>query len=142
MNIQTIDHDGKPAFVVVPVEEWNALLARLEERADVTEASRTLAAIEAGEEDFPADFAARLIGREHPLKVWREYRGLTLRALAVEVGVSPPALSKIETGKSRPRTATLSRLASALRCDMDDLWPASSRRPAGALPGRSHQDAA
>ena len=128
MTFQTINQDGKPAFVVVPVQEWNRLLARLEERADVAEARRTLTEIDAGAEDFPASFAARLIGREHPLKVWREYRGLTLRGLAAEVGVSSAALSKIETGKSRPRTATLSRLADALRCDMDDLWPGSRRQ--------------
>lgn len=128
MKIQTIDHNGKPAFVVVPVEEWTALIERLEERTDLAEATRTLTEMRAGAEDFPADFVKRLIGREHPLKVWREYRGLSLRALAAEVGVSSAALSKIETGKSRPRAATLARLAEALRCDMDDLWPASSGR--------------
>lgn len=128
MTIQTIEHDGKPAFVVVPVQEWNAILARLEDRADVQESSRTLARIETGEGTFPADFVARLTGREHPLKVWRGFRGLTLRALAAEVGVSSPALSKIETGKSCPSTATLSKLARALRCDMDDLLPAAPRR--------------
>lgn len=121
MNIQTIAQNGQTAFVVVPVAEWDALMARLEERDDIVEANRQLAAIRAGEETFPAEMLARLTRGESPLKVWREYRGLTLRALAAEIGISSAAVSKIETGKSHPTVATLSRLAIALGCDMEDL---------------------
>jgi DNA-binding XRE family transcriptional regulator len=128
MKVQTIEHDGKAAFVVVPVEQWNAILARLEERSDIDDAMRTLARIEGGDETYPMAFVERLMGREHPLRVWRDFRNFTLRALADAVGVSSAALSKIETGKSRPSTTTLLALARALHCDMDDLMPA----PAGA----------
>jgi DNA-binding XRE family transcriptional regulator len=121
MNIQTIAQNGQAAFVVVPVAEWDALMARLEERDDIVEANRQLAAIRAGEETLPAEMVARLTSGESPLKVWREYRGLTLRALAAEIGISSAAVSKIETGKSHPTVATLSRLAVALGCDMEDL---------------------
>jgi DNA-binding XRE family transcriptional regulator len=121
MNIQTIAQNGQAAFVVVPVAEWDALMARLEERDDIVEANRQLAAIRAGEETLPAEMVARLTSGESPLKVWREYRGLTLRVLAAEIGISSAAVSKIETGKSHPTVATLSRLAVALGCDMEDL---------------------
>jgi DNA-binding XRE family transcriptional regulator len=121
MNIQTIAQNGQAAFVVVPVAEWDALMARLEERDDIVEANRLLAALRAGEETLPAEMVARLISGESSLKVWREYRGLTLRALAAEIGISSAAVSKIETGKSHPTVATLSRLAVALGCDMEDL---------------------
>lgn len=121
MNIQTIAQDGQAAFVVVPVAEWDALMARLEERDDIAEANRQLAAIRAGEETLSVEMVTRLNSGESRLKVWREYRGLTLRALATEIGISSAAVSKIETGKSHPTVATLSRLAVALGCDMEDL---------------------
>lgn len=120
MNVQTIEQNGA-SFVVVPLAEWDALMARLEEREDGMDASQQLAAIRAGEETLPAEMVARLTSGESPLKVWREHRGYTLRALAAEIGISSAAVSKIETGKSQPTVATLSKLAAALGCDMEDL---------------------
>jgi DNA-binding XRE family transcriptional regulator len=121
MKLQTIKQNGQAAFVVAPIAEWDALMARLEERDDIAEASSQLAKIRAGEETLPAEVAARLTSGESPLKVWREYRGYTLRTLAAEIGISSAAVSKIETGKSHPTVATLSKLAAALGCDMEDL---------------------
>jgi len=121
MKLQTIDQNGRAAFVVVPIAEWDALMARLDEREDIADATRQMAAIRAGEETLPAEIVARLTSGENPLKVWREYRGFTLRALATEIGISSAAVSKIETGKSHPSVATLGKLAAALGCDMEDL---------------------
>ena len=121
MKLQTIEQNGQAAFVVVPIAEWNTLMARLEDREDIADAARQIAAIRAGEETLPAEIVARLTSGENPLKVWREYRGFTLRALATEIGISSAAVSKIETGKSHPSVATLGKLAAALGCDMEDL---------------------
>jgi len=121
MKLQTIEQNGQAAFVIVPIAEWDALMARLEEREDIADATRQMAAIRKGEETLPAEIVARLTSGINPLKVWREYRGFTLRALAAEIGISSAAVSKIETGKSRPSVATLTKLATALRCDMEDL---------------------
>ena len=41
------------------------------------------------------------------LRARREERGVSLRELARRLGVSPSALSQIETGKSRPSVGTL-----------------------------------
>lgn len=121
MKLQTIKQNGQAAFVVVPIAEWEALMARLEEREDIADAESQLARIRAGEETLPAGMVARLTSGESPLKVWREYRGYTLRALAAEIGISSAAVSKIETGKSQPSVATLGKLAATLGCDMEDL---------------------
>ncbi|TXT21311.1 MAG: XRE family transcriptional regulator [Gallionellaceae bacterium] len=121
MKLQTIKQNGQAAFVVVPVSEWEALMARLEEREDMADARSQLARIRAGEETLTADMVARLASSEPSLKVWREYRGYTLRALAAEIGISSAAVSKIETGKSQPTVATLGKLATVLGCDMEDL---------------------
>ena len=121
MKPQTIKQNGQAAFVVVPVAEWDALMARLEEREDIADATRQMAAIRAGDETLSAEIVARLTSGENPLKVWREYRGFTLRSLAAKIGISSAAVSKIETGKSHPTVATLGKLAAVLGCDMEDL---------------------
>ena len=87
-----------------------------------------MARIAAGDdESFPAELADRLLSGEHPLKVWREYRGLTLAQLGEVCGVSAAALSQIETGKREPSVGLLKKLAEALRVDMDDLVPSSAQ---------------
>jgi DNA-binding XRE family transcriptional regulator len=117
MNAQIIEMNGNPAFAVVPVSEWESLLARLEELEDLADAR-----VAAAGESFPVELADRLLAGESPLRVWREYRGLTLQALAESCGVTRQMLSMIERGKTAPSATLLSRLASALRCDMDDLY--------------------
>ncbi|MDA8164748.1 MAG: helix-turn-helix transcriptional regulator [Desulfobacteraceae bacterium] len=121
MKVQIIEHNGAPEYAVVPIGEWQALLDRLEELEDLSEARAVAAAIATGEETYPYEFVKRLATEEHPLKVWREYRGLTLAALAAACGVSRAALSQIENGKRSPSVELLVKLARALSCDMEDL---------------------
>lgn len=121
MNIQIIEHDGHPEYVVIPFAEWKSVADRLEELEDITEARSISSAIAAGEETFPHDFSKRLTSGESPLKVWREYRGLTLATLADRCSVSASALSQIEHGKRSPSVDLLGKLSQALNCDMDDL---------------------
>lgn len=116
MSAQIIELDGKAAFAVVPVGEWNDLLARLEALQDIVEARSAQV-----EESFPAEFADRLLAGESPLRVWRDYRGLSLQALAEQCGVTRQMLSMAERGKANPSADLLARLALALDCDMDDL---------------------
>lgn len=116
MSAQIIELNGVPAFAVVPVAEWNALLARLEEVQDIADAKSVRAS-----ETFPAEFADHLLSGESPLRVWRNYRGLTLQALAENCGVSRQMLSMIEHGKAKPSADLLGKLAGVLGCDMDDL---------------------
>lgn len=40
--------------------------------------------------------------------------------------ITPDAIAKIENGHRRPKTATLARMCSALRCEPGDLLPPSS----------------
>jgi transcriptional regulator with XRE-family HTH domain len=58
--------------------------------------------------------------REH-----REQRGLSLRELARRLGVSPSAISQIETGKSRPSVSTLYAIVSELGMSLDELFGAA-----------------
>jgi transcriptional regulator with XRE-family HTH domain len=58
----------------------------------------------------------------HRLRAERERRGLSLRKLAADVGISASALSQIETGRSRPSVTTLYALVSALGLSLDALF--------------------
>ena len=118
MSVQIIEENGKPAFAVVPMAEWDALIQRLEDLEDIAAGKKAET-----EENFPTEFVLRLLGGEHPLRVWREYRGMTLQALAEASGVTRSMLSMIENFKTKPSSELLSRLAAQLGCDMDDLYP-------------------
>ena len=117
MTVQIIEHEGQPAFALVPIAEWETILTRLEERQDIADARAAH-----DTESLPAALLDRLLdGAEHPLRVWRTHRGLTLARLAGQVGVSRQMLSMVETGRSQASADLLGRLAQALDCDMDDI---------------------
>jgi DNA-binding XRE family transcriptional regulator len=69
---------------------------------------------------IPAEFANRILDGESPVRVWREYRGLTEKGLAARVGISEAALGQIESG-DLSRVETLKRIAAALNVDLDDV---------------------
>jgi DNA-binding XRE family transcriptional regulator len=121
MNIQIIKHNGVPEYAIIPFDEWEKIISRMEEREDIRETRKISAAIAVGEETFPADFVKRLSSGESRLKVWREYRKLTLSKLAKTCGVSIPAISQIENAKRTPSVDLLIKLSKALSCDMEDL---------------------
>jgi transcriptional regulator with XRE-family HTH domain len=56
------------------------------------------------------------------LRARREDSGLSLRELARRLGISPSALSQIETGKSRPSVSTLYAIVSELGASLDELF--------------------
>lgn len=76
-----------------------------------------------GGERIPAAIVDRLADGESPVRVWREHRGLSLRALAERASLSPALLSEIENGKKEGSIKTLVSLARALDVDLDDLTP-------------------
>jgi DNA-binding XRE family transcriptional regulator len=121
MNIQIIEHNGAPEYAIVPFDKWEKIISRMEEMEDIRDARNISAAIGAGEETFSDDFVKRLSSGKNRLKVWREYRKLTLAKLAKACGVSIPAISQIENDKRTPSVDLLVKLSKALCCDMEDL---------------------
>lgn len=73
------------------------------------------------QERVPVELVDRLLAGENPVKVWREYRGPSQRALAGRTGLNFAYLSQIETGARKRTAATLKKLAQALGVDLDDL---------------------
>ena len=60
-------------------------------------------------------------------------RGITLRALARAVGVSPSLVSQFETGKSQPSVSTLYAITKALEISVEDVFDIED----GAVPVES-----
>ena len=73
------------------------------------------------QESFPLEVAERLIAGHSPVRVFRNYRGLTLDALADAVGLSKGYLSDIENGKKPGSVKTLNRIAAALGVEIGNL---------------------
>ncbi len=83
------------------------------------------------------------VGRR--LRAHRQRTNISLRELARRLGISPSAISQIETGKSLPSVSTLYAIVSELGMSLDELFsgetldsrPAApaARRPVQAAPG-------
>ncbi len=101
------------------------LYLELVEQAEMLQDSRDYDRIKSdldnGEETIPAEVVFALLDGENPVKVWREYRGLTQAREAAAAGVSVPYLSQIETGKRKPSLKVLREVAAVFQVTLDDL---------------------
>lgn len=108
--------------VTIPRAEYDRLCAAEEDFADLQAALAARARIKAGTDELvPAAVADRLIDGASPLKVWREYRGLSQSALARRSGVNRVQVADIEAGRTTGSVQTLRTLAYALGVTVDDL---------------------
>lgn len=122
MNAQIITTPSGERMVLLPEKDYEALLNAAEEAVDaeaVREFRRRMA--QGDEELVPSEVVDRLLAGDNPVRVWREHRGLSARALADEVGIAPGFLSQIETGKREGAVDTLKKIATALSLKVDDL---------------------
>ena len=118
-NDQTLTFSGKD-YTVVPREEFEALRDTVDEdEMDIAVARRVLE--DTNEEFVPFELAERIAAGVHPVRVWREYRGMTASNLAMESGIAQSYLSDIETGKKPGSVKALKRIAFALAIAVDDL---------------------
>ena len=122
-----MDEHGNTSNEVANLERKYEALARIIE--SLQEEVATLAAqlvadrIDRGEEILiPAEVTRRVfVDNVHPLKAFREWRGLTQQQLADEVGTAKNYISQIETGRSQPGGKLLHKLARALEVPADLL---------------------
>ena len=123
MSAQIIEKNGKAEFAVIPIDEYKLLLEKAEELDDVTAFDKAMYELEVGKDELvPAEIAKRLVsGKESPLKVWREFRGMTQEKLAEQAGISQGQVALIEGGKREGKVSVLKGLANALKVDLDDL---------------------
>lgn len=122
-KVQIIEKDGRPEFAVVPIELWERIREAAEEAEDIADAER----FEREDDGFrvPHEVVVAMHEGQHPVRAWREHRGLTQEALAAAAGISTPFLSQIEGGKRVGSLDTLRAIARALDVPLDALAAAA-----------------
>lgn len=95
--------DGKPAFVVIPYEQFRRM------KGGFTQGTVPNEVVQAS---FDQDISA--------LAAWREHLGLTQAEVALRMGISQAAYAQMERAR-RPRKATLEKVAAALGLDVEQL---------------------
>ena len=122
MSVQFIETDDGKRLAVLPEADYRALIEAKEESNDLAAVREFDARLARGDEELiPAEYVNRMLDGENKIRVWREYRGLTVKALAEAAGVTPAYLSQIETGAREGTLATLKKLSAALRVTIDDI---------------------
>jgi DNA-binding XRE family transcriptional regulator len=114
MSRQIITQGGKPAFVVIPIEEWRRIEATLEDRTD---AAAVRAFLKNSTETFPDAVVTAILGGTPLLKALREHRGLTQAGLAKACATSAVYISQIERGERRAGRKLLAKLGKALHVE-------------------------
>jgi len=115
--------------VLLSRADYEILLDALEDAEDLAvvadrRAREAALGVEAARKRYvPWPVMERLIEGENPVRVLREHRGMTLRALAEAAKLPPGYLSEIETGRKPGSARALARLARALDVDIEDLLP-------------------
>ena len=122
---QVIEQDGRPAFAVLPWEDWKAISDAWEDREDIAAAEAFKVDLAAGRiRLIPGEVVdAILIEGRNPLRVIRKWRALTQAELAGMTGLKQSYVSEIEAGKKTPSVETLRSLAGALDVDLETLLP-------------------
>jgi predicted transcriptional regulator len=88
--------DGRPAFAVIPYEDYVRSRKESEEGA------------------LPHEVVGLMVLNDWtPIRAWREYLGLTQSEVAVRLGISQPAYAQQELAR-RSRKSTRERVAAAL----------------------------
>ena len=117
--------------VTVARQDWLKLMAELEDAEDRAavrvrrELAKSVGPASARRSYLTAAEARRLLDGENPVKLWREKRGLSQRALAAKAQVGNSYLAEIEIGRKPGSRAALRKLATALEVRAEDLDPIS-----------------
>ena len=90
---------GKPLFALIPYSEY--LIYKTYTKS-----------IE--EETFPLSITDRIMEGTHPIKVFREYRGMGQGELADKAGASLSTINKIECGHIKPSAKLQAKITNAL----------------------------
>ena len=111
---------GGEEYAVVPRAEYEALRDAVDE--DVMDAAIMQRVLKDPDQELvPFELAKRIADGEHPVRVWRGYRGMKATELAATAGIVASYLSDIENGKKPGSVKAMKRIAGALNVTVDDL---------------------
>ena len=108
-NAQIIEQNGRPAFAVIPYDEYLKLVSKNQSKSDK-------------DTKVPHEVVGLVIKKNINLvKAWRIHLGLTQKQVAQKAGISQSALSQMEKAKNNPHSATIEKLADAMGLSTDQL---------------------
>ena len=113
--------------VTISRDDWETLQGELQELQDCAavaerRAYERLVGKENARRDYlTGDEAMRLLNGESPLKVWREKRGLSQRALATAAAIANGYLAEIESGRKPGSDDARRKLAAVLQVATEEL---------------------
>jgi DNA-binding XRE family transcriptional regulator len=122
MTVQFIEFEGR-RLAILAADDYQRLLDQAEEQDDIVAAAAAQVRREAGEEYLPAEMVNRLVDGENALRVWRQYRSMSLNELAERAGVNKAMISQLENDKAFGRPATWRALADTLNVTVDHILP-------------------
>ncbi len=127
MSVQIIKQGDKPEWAVVPYDAYMQLVEKAEMAQDVQDYDGAKAALEHGDDELvPSEVIYAILDGGNPIKIWREYRGLSQHEMAKSIGISVPYLSQLETNKRKGSLDVLSAVAKALRVSLDHIVTSQS----------------
>ena len=122
MNTQTIITSTGERLIVLSELDYKKLVDAAEDAAGFAAVDAFHRKLAAGEEELvPSAIVDRILNGENRIRVWREHRGLTSKALAEKAEIAQGFLSQIETGRREGTIETLRKIAAALSLTIDDL---------------------
>lgn len=105
INYQTIIQNGRPAFVVIPYDEFLHLYPGMQT-----------------DDNIPHEVVGLMLKKNiSRIAAWREYLGFTQKEIAKTLGISQAALSQIEAVDSNPKNITYEKIASVLGVTVEQL---------------------
>lgn len=123
MGAQIVEIAGQK-MAVLPVEDYERLVELAEDREDIAAAEDAERRRNDGSMEYlPASMVDRILDGQNALRVWREYRGLSIPELAEKSGYGYSMISKVETGKRQGTVALWNALAKALKVLPEDIMP-------------------
>ena len=122
MGVQILEIGGRK-MAVLPVEDYERLVEIAEDREDIAAAADAERRRDEGMEYLPASMVNRVLDGENALRVWREYREMTIAELAEKSGYGYSMISKIEAGTRQGTVALWNAVAAALKVLPEDVMP-------------------
>jgi len=113
---QIIQQNDKTKLAVLAYEDFLILKEKAEMLEDIQAYDEAK-----NDETFPFEVADRIIEGENPIKIFREYRNLTQKQLAEEVGITEQYISRLENGNRQGTVKQLKKIAEILKVDLGNL---------------------
>ena len=121
-RVQFIRSPGGEEMAVLPRADYERLVEEAEMQEDVRLYDEAMRALATGEDELiPSEFVHRILDGESPVRVWREFRGMSAEELAARAGVSPEQLADLESRANLEESEAIVALAAVLCVDPDDL---------------------